>query len=110
MNQLLVLKRQPETAGKRASLLRRPSRTSGFLRDMAMYPLSTEKKAVQSEGLSVALERHYSVPEVATLWALSERTIRRMFENEPGVLCWGSSERRFKRGYKITLVLRLPLG
>jgi hypothetical protein len=71
-----------------------------------MHPQSTEKKAVQSEGpYSVALERHYSVPEVATLWALSERTIRRMFENEPGVLCWGSSERRFKRGYK---TLRIP--
>jgi hypothetical protein len=28
---------------------------------------------------------------------LSERTIRRMFKNEPGVLCRGSSERRFKK-------------
>jgi len=34
----------------------------------------------------VAGERHYSAPELAKLWGLSERTIRRMFENEPGVL------------------------
>ena len=53
----------------------------------------------------LANEKHYSVVEVAKLWALSERTIRRMFENEPGVLCWGSSERRFKRVYK---TLRIP--
>ena len=53
----------------------------------------------------LAKEKHYSVIELAKLWALSERTIRRMFGNEPGVLCWGSSERRFKRGYK---TLRIP--
>ena len=53
----------------------------------------------------LANEKHYSVVELAKLWALSERTIRRMFESEPGVLCWGSSERRFKRGYK---TLRIP--
>ena len=55
--------------------------------------------------LDLANEKHYSVAELASLWGLSERTIRRMFENEPGVLCWGSSERRFKRGYK---TLRIP--
>jgi transcriptional regulator GlxA family with amidase domain len=53
----------------------------------------------------LANEKHYSVAELAALWALSERTIRRMFENEPGVLCWGSSERRFRRGYR---TLRIP--
>ena len=53
----------------------------------------------------LAAEKHYSVSELANPWGLSERTIRRMFENEPGVLCWGSSESRFKRGYK---TLRVP--
>lgn len=53
----------------------------------------------------LAGERHYSVSELANLWGLSERTIRRMFENEAGVLCWGSAESRFKRGYK---TLRVP--
>lgn len=51
------------------------------------------------------IEKHYSVGELANLWCLSERTIRRMFEKEPGVLCWGHSEKRHKRGYK---TLRIP--
>src|SRR5271168_5585937 len=48
-----------------------------------MYSQPAEKKAVQSEGIhSVALERHYSVPEVATLWGISEKTVRRLFDGE----------------------------
>lgn len=50
-------------------------------------------------------EKHYSIGELAALWALSEKTIRRMFENEPGVLRWGSEETRFKRAYT---TLRIP--
>jgi len=45
----------------------------------------------------ICAEKHYSVLELAELWNLSENTIRRMFENEPGVLKWGSREGRFKR-------------
>ena len=51
---------------------------------------------------ALGLERHYSVGEIAERWGLSEKTIRRMFENEEGVLQWGSPETRRKRGY-ITL-------
>jgi transcriptional regulator GlxA family with amidase domain len=50
-------------------------------------------------------ERHYSVAELAQLWNLSDKTIRRMFENEPGVLQWSNDETRFKRGYT---TLRIP--
>lgn len=32
------------------------------------------------------LEKHYSVQEVADGWGISEKTVRRMFEAEPGVL------------------------
>ena len=35
-----------------------------------------------------ALERHYSVNVIAASWGLSGNTIRRMFENEPGVIEW----------------------
>jgi hypothetical protein len=51
------------------------------------------------------MEKHYSIGELAQLWSLSEKTIRRMFEHEPGVLCWESPETRFQRGYK---TLRIP--
>ena len=64
------------------------------------------KKPVQSASRSaLGLERHYSVVEVAEKWGLSEKTIRRMFEDEEGVLQWGSPETRYKRGY---ITLRIP--
>jgi predicted transcriptional regulator len=47
---------------------------------------------------SVAFEKHYCVSEVAELWGLSERTIRRIFTDEPGVIKWENGETRFKRG------------
>jgi transcriptional antiterminator len=64
------------------------------------------KKPVQNTmQAALALERHYSVSEVAKMWALSERTVRRMFEDEDGVLHWGTIETRRKRGY---ITLRIP--
>jgi MarR-like DNA-binding transcriptional regulator SgrR of sgrS sRNA len=45
------------------------------------------------------------VSEVAELWGLSERTVRRIFNHEPGVFKWESAETRFKRGYT---TLRIP--
>jgi MarR-like DNA-binding transcriptional regulator SgrR of sgrS sRNA len=64
------------------------------------------KKPVQSVRHSaLGLERHYSVSEIAKMWALSEKTVRRMFEDEEGVLQWGSPETRRKRGY---ITLRIP--
>jgi hypothetical protein len=39
------------------------------------------------------------------MWALSEKTVRRMFEDEDGVLNWGAPETRRKRGYR---TLRIP--
>ncbi len=71
-----------------------------------MYPQTADKKAVQSEGIpSLALERHYSVSEVAALWAISENTVRRIFDGENGVLRWGSPETTRKRAYQ---TLRIP--
>jgi hypothetical protein len=59
-----------------------------------------QKKPVQYEGLhSIALEPHYSVPQVAAMWHVSEKTVRRLFDGEAGVLRWGSSETARKRGY-----------
>lgn len=53
----------------------------------------------------ICAEKHYSVSELASSWQLSENTIRRMFENEPGVLKWGTTEGRFKRRY---ITMRIP--
>jgi len=74
---------------------------------LSRKPVKSSPEIVRSviAYAELAAEKHYSVSELANLWGLSERTIRRMFENEPGVLCWGSSESRNKRGYK---TLRVP--
>ena len=71
-----------------------------------MSPELYVKKPVQSvRHPALGLERHYSVSEIAKMWALSEKTVRRMFEDEEGVLQWGSPETRRKRGY---ITLRIP--
>ncbi len=54
---------------------------------------------------SQATERHYSVSEIAKIWNLSEKSVRRIFDKEPGVLRWGSKEKLHKRGYT---TLRIP--
>jgi len=51
------------------------------------------------------LERHYSVLEVAAMWSLSADTIRRMFEDEPGIVFWGNAISRRRRRY---LTIRIP--
>lgn len=54
----------------------------------------------------VFAERHYTVAEVAVLWNLSKDAVRRVFQNEPGVLVLGDTNpRRRKRRY---LTLRIP--
>jgi hypothetical protein len=63
------------------------------------------RKPVQSiTGSALGLERHYSVVEIAEMWGMSEKTVRRMFEEEDGVLQWGNPETHRKRGY-ITLCI-----
>ena len=52
-----------------------------------------------------ASEKHYSVIEISKLWALSQKTLRRIFENETGVIVWGCPETRRKRGYR---TMRVP--
>jgi len=66
-----------------------------------MSTIAFGKKPVQNATQAgLALERHYSVAENAAMWALSENTVRRMFEEEDGVLHWGTPETRHKRGYR----------
>lgn len=52
-----------------------------------------------------ALEPHYSVQVLAEMWRLDESTIRRIFEEAPGVLRLANERRRGKRDY---VTLRIP--
>ena len=54
----------------------------------------------------VALEQHFTPKDLAGLWRFDETTIRRMFQDEPGVLKLGKDDRRDgKRDY---VSLRIP--
>jgi hypothetical protein len=53
-----------------------------------------------------SVERHYSPAEIGELWNLSADCVRKIFENEPGVLTIGNAQpRRGKRSYT---TLRIP--
>lgn len=57
-------------------------------------------------GASEFAVRHYSPAEIAELWSLSVDSVRKLFENEPGVLVLGNTvPHRGKRSYT---TLRIP--
>jgi hypothetical protein len=57
------------------------------------------------EQESRMFERHYSPAELGKLWNLSTDTIRRAFENEPGVLLFENPGRASSRRFR---TLRIP--
>jgi transcriptional regulator GlxA family with amidase domain len=71
----------------------------------AISPPKSDAKVPSTIGFSPAIERHYTVAEVAILWNLSRDTIRRLFQNEPGVVVLTTATRRGKRRYR---TLRIP--
>jgi hypothetical protein len=53
-----------------------------------------------------AFERHFTPRDLAEIWKLDETTIRRIFQDQPGVLKFGKTGRRDgKRDY---VTLRIP--
>ena len=61
-------------------------------------------KLLGQEQADKLIERHYTVAELAEQWNLSRDTIRRMFENEHGVVVF-TRPRLNKRVYR---TLRIP--
>lgn len=51
------------------------------------------------------MEPHFQVVDLAKLWGFSEKTLRKWFEEEPGVLIEDRPERMHKRGYRS---MRIP--
>lgn len=64
-----------------------------------MEPKSIPASSEKRDATDVCREKHYSIQELAVLWSLSEKTVRKLFENEPGVIEIGNVEERFKRAY-----------
>ena len=60
-----------------------------------------------ADGPVAALERHYSVGQIAELWGWSETKVREVFRDEPGVL---QSQLRalLRRKKRQNISLRVP--
>jgi len=55
------------------------------------------------------LERHLSPKEIGEAWGLSDTKVRRMFQNEPGVVLIGEPSRRLGRKLKRSYhTMRIP--
>jgi hypothetical protein len=71
-------------------------------RDQATRDSITE---ISANATGVFGERHWTVAQVAEIWNLSKDAVRRMFQNEPGVLVLGNRLSGHKRRYT---TLRIP--
>lgn len=83
----------------------RPRHRSERLSEVTAYSGGREGATAAAAGSDVALERHRTIGEIAKLWHLDYKTVRREFEGEPGVLTFGPGERRFKRSH---VSMRIP--
>jgi hypothetical protein len=63
-------------------------------------------RLVESGRAECALEAYFTPKDIADQWKLSEDTIRRLFQDEPGVLKIGNPNPRGKRGYVTLRILR----
>jgi predicted transcriptional regulator len=52
-----------------------------------------------------ALEKHYTVEEIAEAWSVSPATVRRIFRDEPGVVVLAVETKPGRRPYR---TLRVP--
>jgi AraC-like DNA-binding protein len=94
-----------------SELARKPAESS--------HALHTVSGPSAGPAIELAREKHYSIIEIAERWALSEKTVRKIFEREPGVapispelfwrnwclIHWSTEEKVHKRGYR---TLRVP--
>jgi hypothetical protein len=69
------------------------------------HPRQAEEAILAEATSSATLERHFSVAEVAAMWNLSKDAVRRIFQDEPGVLVLGGRSSGGKRRYT---TLRIP--
>jgi hypothetical protein len=53
----------------------------------------------------VATERHYTLAEVASMWGLCWKTIRKLFDKEPGIVVIGHAGDNTRNRYQ---TVRIP--
>jgi hypothetical protein len=67
--------------------------------------MSTAVRLTPEQPSALISEHDYSVSELAEKWNLSADTIRRQFENEPGVIVWENPHKPHRRRFR---TLRIP--
>jgi hypothetical protein len=73
---------------------------------MAHVGLTRDAKA-GAGGVPEPFDRMYTPAEIASMWQLSQQTVRRLFQDRPGVLKIGDSHPRGRRSY---ITLRIPVA
>ena len=61
-----------------------------------------------SVGETIATDQHYTPTELGKLWHLSANTIRRLFEEEPGVLTFGAASPSRSPRRRRMVQMRIP--
>lgn len=98
-------KRQPDAAlagGQHPATARRVTsieEKAAWMREQQAAPSLPEPQQC------AATERHYTIAEVAVLWSTSKDSVRRIFQDERGVLVFGDTGSPHKRRYQ---TLRIP--
>jgi hypothetical protein len=55
-----------------------------------------------------SLEQHYTVAQIAKLWGISQKTVRHLFEDRPGVLKISQARLLPHRQRRPRTMLRIP--
>lgn len=74
-------------------------RSSGFSQQIGNRQVICLNTPVQLKPF----EEHFTPQELAAIWKLDETTIRRIFQDEPGVLKFGKANRRDGKRDYVTL-------
>ena len=69
---------------------------------LSLAQVVVDQSGQRAEG---ALEKHFSIQEIADLWGLCENSVRDIFSNEPGVVRIQRPRSRYKRAYT---TIRIP--
>ena len=64
-----------------------------------MQSSRTTDETSDQDRKPLAFQKHYSAAELSKLWGFSQKTIRRLFTEEPGIIKIAHEETRLKRGY-----------
>ena len=76
---------------------------------VASVPVSEQLFPALEEQPKIGIEKHFSPAQIANALSLSDTKVRRMFQNEPGVLKIGEPSRRLGRKLKRRYhTLRIP--